>query len=74
MSHQSGSAHRSNHGYIEADMDVSGVWIEESRGHCSHPAPNRFYRDIQVKHAAELLMRQGGSKAQQMFRNNGKTF
>jgi hypothetical protein len=39
---------------------------------CSHPAPKRFYRDIQVKHAVELLMRQGGTKAQQMFRNNGK--
>jgi hypothetical protein len=39
-----------------------------------HPAPNCYYRDIQVKHAAELLMGQGRSKSQQMFRNNGKTF
>src|SRR5574344_587980 len=38
----------------------------------SHPATNCFHRNIQLKHAAELLMRQGGPKAQQMFRNNGK--
>jgi hypothetical protein len=54
------------------------VWTFQSFGSrnpeviCSHPAPNRFYRDIQANHADEFFMRQGGSKAQQMFRNNGK--
>ncbi len=43
------------------------------QGRWSHPAPNRFYRDIQGKHAAELLMRQGETKSKQMFRNNGQT-
>jgi hypothetical protein len=73
MNHQSGSAHRSNPGYIEADMDVQTLGSRNPEFIGSHPATNRL-RDIQVKHAAELLMRQGRSKAQQMFRNNGKTF
>ena len=53
---------------------VSGL-AHASRGQPGHhPAPKRFYRDIQVKYAAELLMGQGRSKSQQMFGNNGKTF
>ena len=49
MSHQSGSAHRSNHGYSVAGMGVLDVWIVESKGHLHHAT---FHRDIQVKHAA----------------------
>jgi hypothetical protein len=53
-------------------MDASGAWIEESTGHWPSSSAEAFLPDIQVKHAAELFMRQGGSKAQQMFSNNGK--
>jgi hypothetical protein len=72
MSHQSES-------FTEAITVITWlIWTLQALGSRNpqvigrHPAPKRFYRDIQVKHAAELFMRQGGSKAQQMFSNNGK--
>lgn len=42
VNHRFGFAHQSNHGCIEVDMDVSGAWIEESRGHLPSSTAEAF--------------------------------